>query len=106
MAIKITDFQLPEEVLEEVYSVASVVPWNKNGQAGWTYDCILPKMRYEKIQIKVVSEHPVITPEQLGAAGLVNISFDNLKLSPYAMANNGFVNVGITASADKARLIK
>lgn len=58
MPIKITDLSLPKETLEKEYQVVNVTRWQKEGEIlGWSYECILPKLRYEKISVKVKSEH-------------------------------------------------
>ena len=55
----------------------------KDGEIlGWSYECILPKLRYEKISVKVKSENPVITPEELIQQGLAMVTFANLVIAP------------------------
>ena len=48
MAVKINDLTLPKEKLENEYQVVQVSLWQKDGEAlGWTYECVLPKLRFE-----------------------------------------------------------
>lgn len=62
MPIKINDLTLPKEKLEKEYQVVNVTRWQKDGEIlGWSYECILPKLRYEKISVKVKSETPIIS---------------------------------------------
>lgn len=68
MPIKINDLILPKEKLEKEYRLVNVARWQKDGEAlGWSYECVLSKLRYEKINVKVASEHPVLTKEELEA---------------------------------------
>ncbi|EAC7084028.1 hypothetical protein AF307_15840, partial [Listeria monocytogenes] len=59
MPIKMTDLRLPTEKLEKEYQLVNVARWQKDGEIlGWSYECLLPKLRYEKINVKVKSETP------------------------------------------------
>ncbi|MDV4535722.1 hypothetical protein NNE64_11565 [Enterococcus faecium] len=71
----------------------------------WSYECILLKLRYEKISVKVKSEHPVITPEELTQQGLAMVIFTNLAIAPWGRSNGQFVSYGLSATADAATLI-
>lgn len=106
MSIKISDFSVPKEKLEKEYQVVNITRWQKDGEIlGWSYECILPKLRYEKISVKVKSEKPVITLEELNQQGLAMVTFTNLILSPWGRANGQFVSYGLSATADTATLI-
>lgn len=49
MAIKISDLIIPKEKLEKEYHVVNLTRWQKDGEVlGWSYECILPKLRYKK----------------------------------------------------------
>ncbi|MFQ9321329.1 MAG: hypothetical protein ACLR3E_04665 [Enterococcus durans] len=72
---------------------------------GWSYECVLSKLRYEKINVKVASEHPVLTKEDLEADSEQFVSFENLIVSPWGRANGQFVNYGLSATADSAKLM-
>lgn len=66
MGMKITDLELPKSKLESKYQVVSVARWQKDGEIlGWSYECILTKVRYEKISVKVATaaEAPIISNE-------------------------------------------
>ncbi|MDT1939621.1 MULTISPECIES: hypothetical protein [Carnobacterium] len=107
MAVKINDLTLPKEKLETEYQVVQVTRWQKDGELlGWTYECILPKLRFEKISIKVDSEFPVISKEELEKDGIATIKFDSLIITPWGRANGQFVSYGLSAFASKATLIQ
>ena len=106
MAVKINDLTLPKEKLENEYQVVQVSLWQKDGEAlGWTYECVLPKLRFEKISVKVKSEAPVITKETLHEKGMAIVRFDNLMITPWGRVNGQFVSYGLTATAYKATLV-
>lgn len=106
MPIKINDLTLPKEKLEKEYQVVNVTRWQKDGEIlGWSYECILPKLRYEKISVKVKSEQPVITLEKLNQQGLAMVTFTNLEITPWGRSNGQFVSYGLSATADVATLI-
>ncbi|WP_413509234.1 hypothetical protein [Carnobacterium maltaromaticum] len=107
MAVKINDLTLPKEKLETEYQVVQVTRWQKDGELlGWTYECILPKLRFEKISIKVDSEFPVISKEELEKDGIAIIKFDSLIITPWGRVNGQFVSYGLSAFASKATLIQ
>lgn len=106
MAVKINDLIVPKEKLETEYQVVQVTRWQKDGEAlGWTYECILPKLRFEKVSVKVDSETPAITKEALEKQGMALIRFDGLVITPWGRANGQFVSYGLSASASKATLV-
>lgn len=106
MPIKISDLILPKEKLEKEYRLVNVARWQKDGEVlGWSYECVLSKLRYEKINVKVASEHPVLTKEELEADSERFVSFENLIVLPWGRANGQFVNYGLSANADSAKLI-
>lgn len=107
---KISDLTLSEKVLEKQYSVVQVSEWTeRNGdelvKKGWKYEVVLPKLRFEKFSIKVESQYPVVTQEELEEKGSITVLFDNLVIKPYATSNNGFVSIGISATAKNAKLV-
>lgn len=108
--IKISDLTLSEKVLEKQYSVVQVSEWTeRNGdelvKKGWKYEVVLPKLRFEKFSIKVESQYPVVTQEELEEKGSITVLFDNLVIKPYATSNNGFASIGISAIAKNAKLV-
>ncbi|EOI6432892.1 MULTISPECIES: hypothetical protein [Enterococcus] len=106
MPIKINDLMLPKEKLEKEYQVVNVSRWQKDGEIlGWSYECLLPKLRYEKISVKVKSENPVITKEELDQQGLAVVTFSNLVISPWGRVNGQFISYGLSATADSTTLI-
>lgn len=106
MPIKISDLILPKEKLEKEYRLVNVARWQKDGEVlGWSYECVLSKLRYEKINVKVASEHPVLTKEELEADSEQFVLFENLIVSPWGRANGQFVNYGLSATADSAKLM-
>ncbi|MGM0157980.1 hypothetical protein IGI47_002299 [Enterococcus sp. AZ191] len=106
MPIKINDLILPKEKLEKEYKVVNVTRWQKDGEIlGWSYESLLPKLRYEKISVKVKSENPVIAKEELDQQGLAVITFSNLVISPWGRVNGQFISYGLSATANAATLV-
>lgn len=106
MAVKISDLVLPENKLEKEYQVVQVTKWQKDGEVlGWTYECVLPKLRFEKVSVKVSSEFPVISKEELESQGMALVSFEGLTISAWGRANGQFVSYGLSATATSAKLI-
>ena len=106
--IKISDLSLSDKVLEKQYSVVQVSEWTERNEVvkkGWKYEVVLPKLRFEKFSIKIESQFPIITQEELETKGTVNMTFDNLIIKPYATANHGFVTIGISANAKSAVIV-
>lgn len=107
MAVKINDLTLPKEKLETEYQVVQVSRWQKDGEMlGWTYECVLPKLRFEKISVKVKSENPVISKETLVEQGMAIVRFDNLLITPWGRVNGQFVSYGLSAIATKATFVQ
>ncbi|MGF1919304.1 hypothetical protein [Enterococcus faecalis] len=106
MAVKISDLVLPENKLEKEYQVVQVTRWQKDGEAlGWAYECVLPKLRFEKVSVKVASEFPIISKEELESQGMVLVSFEELTISAWGRANGQFVSYGLAATATFAKLV-
>ncbi|MGX7173335.1 hypothetical protein [Enterococcus ratti] len=106
MPVKISDLVLPQNKLEKEYQVVQVTKWQKEGDVlGWTYECVLPKLRFEKVSVKVESEFPVISKEELEAQGMALISFEDLIISAWGRANGQFVSYGLSATAKSAKLM-
>ncbi|NSW32005.1 hypothetical protein FKZ08_00970 [Enterococcus faecalis] len=106
MPIKINDLTLPKEKLEKEYQVVSVSRWQRDGEIlGWSYECILPRLRFEKINIKVASESPIVTKEELDEKGTALVTFDNLVVSPWGRSNGQFVSYGLSATATSVNLV-
>ncbi|BCA86829.1 hypothetical protein EsVE80_23520 [Enterococcus saigonensis] len=106
MPIKISDLTLPKEKLEKEYQVVSVSRWQKDGEIlGWSYECILPKLRFEKMSVKIGSAEPVVTLDELEKNGIATVTFNNLSIKPWGRANGQFVSYGLSATADSAVLL-
>lgn len=106
MPIKISDLTLPKEKLEKEYQVVSVSRWQKDGEIlGWSYECVLPKLRFEKMTVKIGSADPVVTLEELEKNGIATVTFNNLSIKPWGRANGQFVSYGLSATADSAVLL-
>ncbi|MBO1096827.1 hypothetical protein FQS90_09855 [Enterococcus casseliflavus] len=106
MPVKISDLTLPKDKLEKEYQVVNVSRWQRDGEIlGWSYECVLPKLRFEKISVKVRSELPAITKEELDEHGIATITFANLLVSPWGRANGQLVSYGLSATADSATLM-
>ncbi|HFE9852693.1 hypothetical protein [Enterococcus sp. DIV1420a] len=107
MTIKISDLALPKEKLETEYQVVQVTRWQKDGEAlGWTYECVLPKLRFEKVSVRIQSEYPIITKDELDKQGMALIRFEGLVITPWGRVNGQFVSYGLSATATKAVLIQ
>ncbi|EKB7628419.1 hypothetical protein OPL79_002052 [Enterococcus faecalis] len=106
MAIKISDLIFPKEKLDKEFQVVQVTKWQKDGEVlGWGYECVLPKLRYEKVSVKIKSEFPVISQEELEKQGLAVVTFEELKISPWGRVNGQFINYGLSAFASSAKLV-
>lgn len=106
MPIKINDLTLPKEKLEKEYQVVNVSRWQRDGEIlGWSYECILPRLRFEKINVKVASESSIVTKEELDEKGTALVTFDNLVVSPWGRSNGQFVSYGLSATATSANLV-
>lgn len=106
MPIKISDLTLSKEKLEKEYQVVSVSRWQKDGEIlGWSYECVLPKLRFEKMTVKIGSAEPVVTLEELEKNGIATVTFNNLSIKPWGRANGQFVSYGLSATADSAVLL-
>lgn len=107
MAIKMSDFTVPKEKLEKEYQVVQVTRWQKEGEfLGWNYECVLPKLRFEKMGVKVASEFPVISKEKLEQQGMAILSFEGLTITPWGRTNGQFVSYGLSATAKSATLVQ
>lgn len=107
--IKISDLTLSERVLEKQYSVVQVSEWTeRNGdelvKKGWKYEVVHPKLTFEEFSIKVESQYPVITQEELEEKGSITLLFDNLVTKSYTTSNNGFVSIGISTTEKNVKL--
>ncbi|MFM9745210.1 hypothetical protein ACKI2C_47485, partial [Streptomyces brasiliscabiei] len=108
MGIKITNLELPKSKLESEYQVVSVARWQKDGEIlGWSYERILTKVRYEKISVKVATtaEAPIISNDKSAQQGVTMIIFENLAIRPWAQVDGQFINCGLSATADSAKLV-
>ncbi|MDC0752209.1 hypothetical protein [Enterococcus innesii] len=106
MPIKINDLTLPKEKLEKEYQVVNVTRWQKDVEIlDRNYECILPKLRYERISVKVKSKRPVIPLEEHNQHGLAMVIFTNLEMAFWRRLNGQFVSYGLSATADTATLI-
>lgn len=106
MPVKISDLTLPKDKLEKEYQVVSVSRWQREGEIlGWSYECVLPKLRFEKISVKVASESPIVTKKELDEQGIALVMFTNLVVSPWGRANGQFVTCGLSGTADSASLV-
>ena len=111
--LKITDLKIEPSSLGEVFLLAEISPSYeyKDGERttninGYKYSVALPKLRFEKISIKVPlnrknnplfdinSENPIPTG--------VKVGFKNIEVKPYFSAGN----INFTATADDVYLIK
>lgn len=111
--LKITDLKIDPNSLGDVFLLAEISPSYdyKDGERttninGYKYSVALPKLRFEKISIKVPlekkntplfdinSENPIPTG--------IKVDFKNIEVKSYF--SNG--NINVTASADDVFVIK
>lgn len=72
---------------------------------GWSYEFILPKLRFEKVTVKTESVEPVVPLSELEKSGVVTVTFNNLSIKPFGQANGQFVSYGLSAMAEYAVLL-
>lgn len=111
--LKITDLRIDPNSLGDVFLLAEIAPSYdyKEGERttninGYKYSVALPKLRFEKISIKIPLEkksNPLfdINSENPFPTG-VKVGFKNIEVKSYF--SNG--NINVTASADDVFLVK
>ncbi|WP_419082839.1 hypothetical protein, partial [Phocaeicola sp.] len=111
--LKITDLRIDPNSLGDVFLLAEIAPSYdyKEGERttninGYKYSVALPKLRFEKISIKIPLEkksNPLfdINSENPIPTG-VKVGFKNIEVKSYF--SNG--NINVTASADDVFLVK
>lgn len=67
--------------------------------------CVLPKLRFEKMTVKIGSAEPVVTVDELEKNGIATVTFNNLVIKPWGLTNGQFVSYGLSATADSAVLL-
>ena len=92
--------------MEKEYQVVSVSRWQKDGEIlGWSYECVLPKLRFEKMIVKIGSVEPVVTLDELKKNGIATVTSNSFSIKPLGRANGQFVSYGLSATADSAVLL-
>jgi hypothetical protein len=100
--IKGTEMQLHKKVLENEYDVCEISEWRDfetKEKVGYNYTVILPKMRYEKMKIVVLSATSIFEKEELIKHGLVKVIFE--ELDTWISIYNGNMTAKGEASAIK-----
>ncbi|MDT2750417.1 hypothetical protein P7H30_12025, partial [Streptococcus parauberis] len=98
------------------YQLVEVQEWfeykgNEREHAGWKYVIVLPRLRYEKVAVKVPNpngEVPFISSEKLAELGSATVTFTNLNVGMYTRTakNSEFVSLELSAKADSISLAK
>ncbi|QDK70165.1 hypothetical protein [Lactococcus protaetiae] len=109
MALKTTDLTL-NNWQENEYQVTQVKEWtdfnNDRAHLGWQYEIVLPRLRFEKVFVKVPGDNPLFTNADVMAAGTKTVKFEHLDVSFYARTSKGseFVELLLSGKADKINL--
>lgn len=101
---------------EKDYQLVEIQDWyelnnNERIHLGWKYTVVLPRLRYEKVAVKVPNpdgEVPIISKEKLAEQGAVTVKFTNLNVGVYTRTTKGseFVSLELSAKADDIALVK
>ncbi len=70
-------------------------------QKGYTYTCVLPELKLERLSVKIEDLNPLVDLEKEDIPVMAKVKFQNLVVSPYI--SNG--NVNISAKADKIMFV-
>ncbi|HEN6098038.1 MULTISPECIES: hypothetical protein [Streptococcus] len=115
MSLKNTDIAV-KNWEEKDYQLVEVQEWfeykgNDREHAGWKYVIVLPRLRYEKVAVKVPNpngEVPFISSEKLAELGSATVTFTNLNVGMYTRTakNSEFVSLELSAKADGISLAK
>lgn len=115
MSLKNTDIAV-KNWEEKDYQLVEVQEWfeykgNEREHAGWKYVIVLPRLRYEKVAVKVPNpngEVPFISSEKLAELGSATVTFTNLNVGMYTRTakNSEFVSLELSAKADGISLAK
>ncbi|MEQ7179201.1 hypothetical protein ABQE01_09260 [Enterococcus thailandicus] len=109
MALKNTDLTL-KNWEEQEYQVTQVKEWtdfnNNSAHLGWQYEIVLPRLRFEKVFVKIESEQPIFTNAEVTAAGTKTVKFDDLDIGFYTRSSKGteFVELMLTGKAVRIKL--
>lgn len=109
MALKKTDLEL-KNWKDKDYQVTQVKEWtdfnNDSAHLGWQYEIVLPRLRFEKVFVKIESAEPLFTNAEVMASGTKTVVFDGLELGFYARTNKGseFVELLLTGKAASIKL--
>ena len=115
MSIKTTEISV-KNWEEKDYQLVEIQDWyelnnNERVHLGWKYMVVLPRLRYEKVAVKVPNpdgEVPIISKEKLAEQGSVTVKFTNLNVGVYTRTTKGseFVSLELSAKADDIALVK
>lgn len=109
MALKNTDLIL-NNWEEPAYQVTQVKEWtdfnNNSAHLGWQYEIVLPRLRFEKVFVKVGGDQPLFTNAEVTASGTKTVKFDDLEVGFYTRSNKGseFVELLLTGKATRIKL--
>lgn len=108
MAIKITDLKIDNKSLGDKFILADIVPTfeYKDGERtknidGYRYFVVLPKLKMEKLGVKVPHKTPIFDIEKEEVPIGTELNFENLEVGSFFM--NGAIN--ISAKADNVSVV-
>lgn len=112
MSLKTTDLMV-KNTEEKNYQVTQISEWFefKDGERtplGWKYEIVLPRLRFEKVMVKIAGQKPLFEAEAFDGGETKTVTFDNLTIGFYTQTTKGseFVNLLLTAKADNIHLAK
>ena len=109
MAIKVTDLRIDPTSLGDTFLLADITPVfeYKDGERtknidGWRYHVVLPKLKMEKIGVKVAKKVPLFDLEKEEIPVGMQVDFENLEVGTYF--SNG--QISVNAKADSVSVVK
>lgn len=107
MALRITDLKVDVASLGGDFILTDIRPYYeyKDGERttnllGYNYSCALPKLKFEKINIKVEQKKPLIDIEEVQIGTNTLVTFKGLTVGSYFMKGN----IHIKANAESIHI--
>lgn len=106
----ITELIVPAEWYEDVYICTSIRPAyeyiNKqktDNLIGYRYR-VKSNVLQDEFSVLIYGNEPLLQPEDLPIGSMIQVTFDNLKLSPYINVYKGFVTLMIRGEASDVEI--
>ena len=106
----ITDLIVPEEWYEDVYFCVSIRPAyeyvNKqktDNLIGYRYR-VKSTVLQDEFSVLIYGNEPLLQPEDLPNGSMIQVTFDNLRLSPYINVYKGFATLMIRGEASDVEI--